>query len=149
MELRFNIQDIRLIESHFKINPDYQFTQKPVPISSSLDLKYEKKNKSVQVEISINSDNKNQPFIFNIVLVGLFNFEALPSEKELERIAHINCAAILFPYARETVADVTRRAGVPVFHMEPINFVHFYSLKEKIEAGKEKGKKKKTKQLKK
>jgi len=130
MELKFKIQKIKLLESHFKINPDFNWDNKPVSVSSSLGVQYTKKNKNVQVTLSVNSDDKNQPFIFNIVLAGLFDFKELPKPKELEKIVNINCAAILFPYVREIVADLTRRADIPPFHMDPVNFVNFY---EKLE----------------
>lgn len=135
MELKFKIQAIKLLESHLKINPDFNWDNKPVSVSSSLGVQYAKKNKNVQVILSVNSDDKNQPFIFNIVLAGLFDFKELPKPKELEKIVNINCAAILFPYVREIVADLTRRADIPPFHIPPVNFVNFY---EKLEQSRKK-----------
>jgi preprotein translocase subunit SecB len=38
----------------------------------------------------------------------------------------IHCPAVLFPYARETVADATMRAGFPPVHLAPINFEALY-----------------------
>ncbi len=126
MELKFKIQKIKLLECHFKINPEFNWNNKPVSVSSSLGVQYAKKNKNVQVILSVNSDDKNQPFIFNIVLAGIFDFHEIPKPKELEKIANINCAAILFPYVREIVADLTSRAGISPFHMPPVNFINFY-----------------------
>ncbi|MDP3298216.1 MAG: protein-export chaperone SecB [Thermodesulfovibrionia bacterium] len=37
----------------------------------------------------------------------------------------------MFPYVRETIADLTRRAGFPPLHLNPINFIQ---LAEKQEA---------------
>ena len=133
MELKFNIKDISLLECHFKVNPEYRFKDKPVNISSSIDIQLAQDTKNVQVIISVNSDKKEQPFIFNIVLSGLFCFEEMLPQNELERVAHINCAAIVFPYIRETVADITRRAGLPPFHMGPINFIKLYEAKQEVE----------------
>ena len=55
-----------------------------------------------------------------------FKFSKLPPKRDLEKIVHVNCAAIIFPYVRETIADLTRRASILPFHMEPINFVALY-----------------------
>ena len=57
---------------------------------------------------------------------GLFEFEEELEEGDIARIAGINCAAILFPYIRETVADLTRRGGFPPLHLAPVNFVEVF-----------------------
>ena len=38
----------------------------------------------------------------------------------------INCPNVLFPYAREAIADATMRAGYPAIHLAPINFEVLY-----------------------
>ena len=38
----------------------------------------------------------------------------------------IHCPTVLFPYARETVADATMRAGFPPVQLAPINFDVLY-----------------------
>lgn len=141
MELKFKIQKVKLLESHFKINPEFDWANKPTNVSTSIGVQHAKKNKNVRVILSVNSDDKNQPFIFNIVLAGLFDFHEIPKPKELEKIVNINCAAILFPYVREIVADLTRRADIPPFHMDPVNFVNFY---EKLEQSRKKSTKQTT-----
>jgi len=48
------------------------------------------------------------------------------------RIVHINCASIIFPFIRESVADLTRRSGLTPLILDPVNFVALYeSSKEK------------------
>ena len=42
------------------------------------------------------------------------------------RCSAIHCPTVLFPYARETVADATMRAGFPPVHLAPINFESLY-----------------------
>lgn len=129
MELKFKIIDIKLLECHFNINPEYKFVEGRVHISTSIGINYEKKNKNIGVILSVNSDNKSQPFIFNITMLGKFNFQKDLPKKELDKIANINCAAILFPYVRETIADLTRRAGFLPFHVDPLNFVNLYKMR--------------------
>jgi len=38
----------------------------------------------------------------------------------------IHCPNVLFPYARETIADAITRAGFPPVHLDPINFELLY-----------------------
>ncbi len=50
----------------------------------------------------------------------------MPPDDELESIVHINCASIMFPFARESVADLTRKVGIQPLIVDPINFVALY-----------------------
>jgi preprotein translocase subunit SecB len=127
MEVKFSFRDLKLVESHFKLNTEFEFKRKtPVEITTEIDVSYHGKNGFVNVTMSIDSVNETQPFIFNLKILGVFGFSRLPSKEELDRIVNINCAAIIFPYAREIVGDLTRRASLPPFHMDPLNFVALY-----------------------
>ncbi|NSW86690.1 MAG: protein-export chaperone SecB [Syntrophobacteraceae bacterium] len=47
-------------------------------------------------------------------------------QKELRKqYAAVNCPAIIFPYLRETLADLTRRAAFPPLHLPITNFTKF------------------------
>jgi len=131
MNLQFNIVNIRLVEAQFSLNPKFNFPAgKPISVSSSFDIQYGVNNDNmVNVVSNVFSSNENQPFTYNISLLGQFKFEEMPDKDILDKIVHINCAAILFPYIRETIADLTRRAGVPPFHLSPVNLVNAYSAK--------------------
>jgi len=65
------------------------------------------------------------PFAIFIEGKGIFKFKKTPSEAVLKKVSKINCPAIIFPYVRETIADITRRAGFPPLHLNPVNFVAF------------------------
>ena len=132
MELNFTLEGIRLLESNFKLNLEFIPKKKEqIEISCEIKVSYKKENRSVGVIISISSPNKNQPFSFNTTILGMFHFSKIPEKEALERIVNINCAAIIFPYAREVVADLTRRAEIPPFHLDPVNFVRLYEERKK------------------
>jgi preprotein translocase subunit SecB len=128
---KFSFDGLKLIESHFTLNTNFKPTKnEPIDISFQIGISHKKEDNRVNVTVSVSSANKSQPFIFDVAIMGTFKFSKLPPKKELERVANINCAAIIFPYVRETIADITRRAGIPAFHMEPINFVALYNEQE-------------------
>lgn len=52
---------------------------------------------------------------------GIFRIAGLPPE-QVSMALGIGCPNIIFPYARETVADVVQRAGFPPLHLAPVNF---------------------------
>lgn len=135
MEIKFKIAAIKQVESHFAFNPDFKPEKdKPIEIGYGINVSFDKKDKMVNVIVSIVSDKKPQPFSFNIAAAGLFNFNKLPQKQELEKVAHINCASIIFPYIRESLADLTRRAGLPPFHIDPVNFINIYEEQKKAQA---------------
>ncbi|WP_353685157.1 protein-export chaperone SecB [Thermodesulfovibrio sp. 3907-1M] len=74
----------------------------------------------------------------------MFVFDKIPEKDELERIVHINCSSIIFPFIRESIADLTIKAGLPPLILDPVNFVAMYeSSKEKEEKNYDKKLKKK------
>ena len=76
-------------------------------------------------------EKPNYPFYFNVTVAGFFQFTEPIDEALRKQYATINCPAILFPYLRETLADLTRRAGFPPLHLPVTNFIKL--AKEKTE----------------
>jgi len=130
MELKLSIIDISILEVHFRFDPDFvPEPGKPIEIKNRLNINYEKQKdqkKKVNVFLIATSDSATQPFVYSVTAKGVFEFNKIPRKDELDKIAHINCASIIFPYIRETIADLTRRSGIPPFHLDPVNFVAAY-----------------------
>ncbi|WP_435549794.1 protein-export chaperone SecB [Desulfobacterium sp. N47] len=133
MAHKFRIAYIRLTEAHFSINHQYKWEDgKEIELSHSIEINCQQATeKDINVVVSISSDSDKQPFRFSVAWEGSFAFEEIPSKEEVERIAHINCASIIFAYVRESVADLTRRAGMPPLNLYPFNFVALYEEKMK------------------
>jgi len=64
-------------------------------------------------------------FLIEVSQAGIFEISGVP-QPDLEPILGIACPNILFPYARETVADLIGRAGFPPLHLTPVNFEAIY-----------------------
>jgi preprotein translocase subunit SecB len=123
MEVKFQITHIRLAESHFSINREYKWEKdKPVELENRVEINFKQADKKLQLLLSVSSNSEKQPFRFSVVYEGIFTFEKIPKKNELERIAKVNCAAIIFPYAREYIAEITRRAGLQPLNLPPFNF---------------------------
>ena len=63
-------------------------------------------------------------FIAEIKQAGLFTIEA--PEGMLEPILGAHCPNILFPFARETIADLVTRGTFPQLLLQPMNFEAVY-----------------------
>lgn len=135
MNYKFSIAGIRLNEAHFAINQLYKGEKnKPIEIIHSVEIGYKKADKILHVLVSVSSDSENQPFRFSVAWEGSFVFEEMPLKENLDRIVHINCASIIYPYVRESIADLTRRAGRTPLNLAPFNFVTMYEEKQKKES---------------
>ena len=64
-------------------------------------------------------------FLVEVAQAGIFQIRNVPQE-DLEPIMMIGCANILFPYAREAVADSVTRAGFQPIVLQPVNFEAMY-----------------------
>jgi len=137
------IGDLNLLYVNFEINSKFKDDKKMDSLipDIAIDNVIVKKNKELLIILGVRKIEGNVPYYFEIRSAAQFIFDKLPSKKMLDQFAKINCPAIIFPYIRETVADLTRRAGFPPLHLDPINFVE---MGEQVDKAKNAKKKKKT-----
>jgi preprotein translocase subunit SecB len=72
-------------------------------------------------------------FLVEASQAGIFEIRNVP-EPDLDPILGVACANILFPYARETIADLISRAGFPPIHLAPVNFEAMYAAAKQAES---------------
>lgn len=72
-------------------------------------------------------------FLVEVGQAGIFQIHNVP-EEELDPILGVACPNILFPFAREVVADAVTRAGFPPVLLSPINFESIYEARRVPEA---------------
>lgn len=63
-------------------------------------------------------------FIVDLTYAGVFTL-AVP-EEHLQPVLLIECPRLLFPFARNIIADVTRDGGFPPMLLQPIDFVSLF-----------------------
>ena len=61
-------------------------------------------------------------FVAELAYAGVFTLNNLP-ENAVEPVLLVECPRILFPFARNILADVTRGGGFPPVLLQPIDFV--------------------------
>ena len=64
---------------------------------------------------------------------GIYFSTGIP-ESDLEAVYAITCPTILQPYLRETVSDMTVRAGFPPVFLAPMNFDAIYQQRQRVES---------------
>jgi preprotein translocase subunit SecB len=103
-----------------------------VAIGPEISLNHEvrEKEKQLVVMLGVRQITGDIPYYFEVEAGSIFQFDEIPEEKILKQFETINCPAIIFPYIRESIADLTRRAGFPPLHLDPINFIELAKKRE-------------------
>jgi preprotein translocase subunit SecB len=70
-------------------------------------------------------DGTSTLFKFDLNYAGVFRVQNIP-ETEIHPIIMIECPRLLFPFARQIVADAVRCGGFPPLLIDPIDFHALY-----------------------
>ena len=81
-----------------------------------------------EVELAIEAKamlGQDVMFLAEVLYAGIFRIGGLADE-ELRAVILIECPRLLFPFARQIIADATRNGGFPPLLIDPIDFVALY-----------------------
>ena len=84
-----------------------------------------------EVEISIEAKafNENQTlFVVDLKYAGIFHLINI-NDEEKKLLLAIHCPAMIFPFARKIIADVTQDGGFQPLMIDPIDFGALYHKK--------------------
>jgi preprotein translocase subunit SecB len=71
------------------------------------------------------SGDEGKLFLAELSYGGVFNLEGL-AEEHLQAVLLVECPRLLFPFARNIIADVTRDGGFPPLLIQPVDFSALY-----------------------
>ncbi|MBO0663482.1 protein-export chaperone SecB [Jiella sp. MQZ9-1] len=80
------------------------------------------------VRLTLNAkagEGANMLFHVELEYGGVFRVQNFPQEHLLP-LLFIECPRLLFPFARQVVADVTRNGGFPPLMIDPIDFAQLF-----------------------
>ena len=64
-------------------------------------------------------------FKFELDYAGIFRLQNIPEEQK-HPIVMIECPRLLFPFARQIIAEAVRGGGFPPLYLDPIDFAALY-----------------------
>ena len=85
-------------------------------------------NNEVEVELKIECRAKNGEamlFAIDLTYAGVFRLTNIPPEAT-QPIIMIECPRLLFPFARQIIAEASRNGGFPPLLIDPVDFVALY-----------------------
>ena len=88
-------------------------------------------DKQFDVNLTLNAKASfDQEVLFNVELIygGVFAISGFPQEHMLP-ILFIECPRLLFPFARQIIAEATRNGGFPPLMLDPIDFAQMFQQK--------------------
>ncbi|HQS08820.1 MAG: protein-export chaperone SecB [Rhizobiales bacterium 24-66-13] len=93
-------------------------------------------NNEFEVELKVDgkaSVQGNTMFAFDLTYGGIFRIQGIP-EQSLQPVVLIECPRLLFPFARQIVADAVRNGGFPPLMIDPVDFASLYQQRMMAEA---------------
>jgi preprotein translocase subunit SecB len=82
----------------------------------------------VEVELALNGKaeaNGSVLFNFELLYGGVFRIRNVPQDS-MNALVLIECPRLLFPFAREIIANTVRNGGFPPLLLDPVDFVSLY-----------------------
>ena len=87
-------------------------------------------NDNYQVTLSVTVTAKlsggETAFLIEVHQCGIFAVRGFPGADEIEAVLGTYCLHQIFPFARESVADLIQRGGFPPILLQPVNFDALY-----------------------
>ncbi|MEW6255435.1 MAG: protein-export chaperone SecB [Pseudomonadota bacterium] len=93
-------------------------------------------NDEFEVELKIDGSataGGSTLFAFDLVYGGIFRVRNIP-EQSLQPVVLIECPRLLFPFARQIVAEAVRGGGFPPLMIDPVDFAALYQQRMASEA---------------
>jgi preprotein translocase subunit SecB len=80
---------------------------------------------ALKIEGKAELPNNQVLFSFELVYGGIFRIQNVPQES-LSAVVMIECPRLLFPFARQIIADAVVSGGFPPLLLDPVDFVGLY-----------------------
>lgn len=93
--------------------------------TSLLPLNAEQHQVLLQVTVTAKLD-QDVAFLAEVQQAGIFLLKGMADNAERQRVLGSECPSILFPFAREAVAELVARGGFPQLLLQPIDFAGLY-----------------------
>ncbi len=127
MKTTYKLLHILLLESNYKRAHFIDFDSGN--IKNEIDIKINHINKEGQLDVTlkltfISKQNENNVIEAVITMIGSFIFDTSEEVNiPVEAFATINAPAIIFPFIREHLANLTMKSGVQPVFLPPVNFI--------------------------
>jgi preprotein translocase subunit SecB len=104
---------------------DFSFENPNAPRS----LTPQEQGPQISIQVNVNAKQLAETdFEVDLTYSGVFRIRNVPQD-QLHPVVMIECPRLLFPFARQMVAEAVRNGGFPPLYIDPIDFVGLYRQK--------------------
>ncbi|GFM38286.1 protein-export chaperone SecB [Desulfovibrio psychrotolerans] len=128
-----HIIDIRLLSCRYSNTPDKKDSAEDLELEIQCGKSFNEKKKIGTFRVKVRNTKEDEPYSFMLEYGGKFKFEDVEIEDQetFDRLQNVNIPAIIYPYIREHLADLCRRAGSPPVFLPPVNFVKLAKIEQR------------------
>jgi preprotein translocase subunit SecB len=122
--LSFRLHHYRLAHLHFAYREGIRVEGK-IAVSPRIEMKHVRHGSALEVWLGVSVDDGNLPFVLEAAYQGTFTFDQDLSSMDPHRVsraAQVDCPTVLFPFVAETIAETTRKAGLPPLVLRWVDF---------------------------
>lgn len=131
-----SLESVRAKKVCFVINEEHDMHQEQsINLGLEFDIDFELDDTSnlakVVLSCNVNRDDFSQkPFMMEVSMEGLFNYEVSEDKEQVKRMLKTNSIAILFPYLRALISTMSVNFGIPTIVIPTINIIELLKEKE-------------------
>lgn len=125
LESGFRIENLILLESNFKRVANVTFNTPDILQNIDVDVNVNVDNDMIFVTEKVHymqKYNDVDEVDCTITMAGIFKKIGKSELQDLEQFGHVNAAAIIFPYIREHLSNLSSKAGLGLIILPPANF---------------------------
>lgn len=126
MESGFRINNLLLLESKFNRINNVQFKEERPNLNMNINTEVGVQDNIISVAETVTvtqKDGDTEQFSFIVKMVGIFECIGESPLTNHEAFGKVNGAAIIFPYIREHITNLSLKAGLGPIILPPVNFI--------------------------
>lgn len=133
LDTGFKIVNLLMLECEFKRTPKVSFNHENIETIVEINVEAQvNENQVVVTELLVFQQTLNDVNEVSAIIKFIGVFESNGNTAiTLEEFGHINGAAIIFPYIREQLSNLSLKAGIGNLILPPVNFVKKYEEKKR------------------
>ncbi|MFI3887194.1 protein-export chaperone SecB [Streptococcus parauberis] len=130
-------KDYLVRSSKYSQNNNFSFETDSLEVNFDIDAVVQISENDAAVTLNCkcgDSSNVNCPFEIEVSVMGIFEHKGEISKLEFESMLTTNSIAILFPYLRSLISDISGQSNIyPSYKLPLINVIQFLHDEEKIQ----------------
>jgi len=128
-------KDYIVHKATYVLNQNFERKSDKISIDYDIhaNIEYGEDNNYVVLNVQMgDTEDASSPFYCEVEILGVFEYDG--SDEFRESFFKVNATAVLFPYVRSLVSDLTSRSNLfPTYHLPLINIAKYINDKKNIE----------------